>query len=222
MIVELEKATLAFKALFPLLDTDLDRELDSRGFAIPSPGRNVLRVSQDGRETVAIRWTKGDTEVFYDPGRAMLSSEGRSPQQVAEAFGELCDVAQSLLGGTFDAQLKWSELNAVVRSAGTKQPLTSIGAHADPLIASIGNLLGAKTQRFSVTACSPVTGDALRPLTELEDWSFVSVEPLIANPGYYLTRVVIRRSTAKPIAEFTLKLENFTQSVISHLEKDHQ
>ncbi|MFQ5871910.1 MAG: hypothetical protein ACE5IJ_10600 [Thermoplasmata archaeon] len=219
LIFELDKATLSFRQPFPFLDEDLGQLLVEKGFNEPEKGRNVLRVSPDGRESPAIRWERDEISVYYEPTRPFLTVEGKIPDGVAAAFDDILSVSRDLLGDTFKSEVRWAELNAIIRAVGSKSPLEAFRKYDwNPITAPLASILGSDVKPFRLSVYSAEDEDLNQPLSEVSDWIHVTVEPLVANPRYYFIRIVYRQSDVSSVSTFASRVEEIASKIISELE----
>jgi len=219
LIFDTFKITMAYRTRFPFVDADLDKKLKEAGCSSSAPGHTVLRLSSDGQESVAFRWTGSGSEVYYDPARAFLGAEGNVPARVPEAFDKLVGVAKILLGSTWPGEVKWSELYSVIRVLGDKQPLESYAATYSPkIVERMAKLLGLPVKPFLFAVFSSFESLVGQPLNEVPDWTNIILEPFIPNPKYYFMKVVFRRQEVPKVIEFASKLEKTAGSIISEIE----
>jgi len=210
---------MAYRSKFPFVDADLEKNLEEAGFSSSSPGRRVLRLSSDGQESVALRWTSSGSEVYYDPTRAFLSAEGSVPEGVHEAFGKLVKIAAALLGPTWATELKWTELYATIRILGERKPLESYTETYSPkIIERVGKILGTTVKPFLFAVFSSPGGEEGQPLNEIPNWVTIVVEPFIQNPKYYFMKLVFRQQDTEKVVGFASRLEKIVGGIISEIE----
>ena len=219
LIFDTFKLTLAYRTKFPFVDEELDKKLKEAGFSSSAPGHTVLRLSSDGQESVAFRWTGSGSEVYYDPARAFLSAEGNVPESVREAFGKLIGIAKALLSSGWPTEIKWSELYSVIRVLGDRQPLESYSvAYSPKIVERMTKLLGVPVKPFLFAVFGSSETLVGQPLDEVPDWTNIILEPFIQNPKYYFMKVVFRRQDISKVVDFASKLETTAGSVISEIE----
>ncbi len=211
---------MAYRNRFPFVDVDLDKKLQDAGFSVAASGRAVLRLSADGQESVALRWTsEGGAEIYYDPARGFLSAEGNVPTAVAESFKKLVSVAQTLLGQNWSGETKWAELYSNVRILSDKQPLDAYAATYSPkVVERMSGILGLPVKPFLFAVFSSHGGEAGQPLNEVPDWVNIIIEPFIPNPKYYFMKLVFRQQEVSKVVTFASKYEPIVEDVISGIE----
>jgi len=219
LIFDTLKLTMAYKTLFPFVEAELDKKLREAGFAASAPGHTVLRLSSDGQQSVAFRWTGSGSEVYYDPARGFLSAEGNVPGSVHETFGKVTAVAKGLLESDWPDEVKWSELYSVVRILSDKQPLDSYSTTYSPkIVERMTKLLGVSVKPFLFAVFGSSETLVGQPLSEVPDWTNIILEPFIQNPKYYFMKVVFRRQELSEVVGFASKLEKSVESIISEIE----
>lgn len=221
LLPEVVKLTLAFTKSFIFVDIeeDLSRRLVEAGFKVPEEGSRVLRVSQDGKQTLARRWAKDGVDALYDPERSFLSAEGTELPKVAEAFSDLRRIAREALGEKFAPELKWGEVNVLVRAIGTKPSLEVLSQRGPiDLAEKVGRGFGFDLRPMSMGFFFAEKGEWERRLVEITDWVHVSVEPFIPNPTYYIFRVVCRLKDVEKVEAFGKDLERKLDELLAMLE----
>lgn len=219
VVVEACRLTLGFKRPYLFTEQDLSLRFAERGVTPPEGGRLVLRVAQDGTQSPANVWQKGDVEVYYEPMRGFLSSEGLNPEATAKVFEEISLVAEGLLGHPLGADLKWAELNAAARVQGSKAPLTALSAKGDGGWASgLGKILGESLRPFSRTFFAAGSSDLNLPLRDVPEWTHLAIEPFVVNPAFYFVRLVIRKIDGKPVAEAGSRFADLLREIVEFAE----
>jgi len=211
--------TLAFRKPFPFVENDLTKKLAENGFKVPEDGEKVIRITPDGRQSFALRWTKDAAEVYYDAGRSFFSSEGGDIASVSRGFSEICQIARDILGIEFESQLRWAEVNAAVRAIGAKRPLEVLSQKGSgDLGTQIGRVIGFELRPMTVGFFSSAKEHWDSPLTEIPDWVYIGVEPFIPNPTYYLFRVVCRLTDITKVDSFGHALDKKLEKLLVLLE----
>ncbi len=214
------RITLAFDRPYVFLDEDIDEKLPESGFSKPEEGGTVLRISSDGRQSQATRWVDGDVEVYYQPSRAFLSSEGTSPEDVADGFTRIVQVSEDLLGDDWPRRLKWAELYAAARIRGEKSPLKAFSkTYSSKLLDELRNFLSRPIMPSLFGVYAAPENHLDEPLNEIPDWVHIVLEPLVANPQYYFMKVVFREADYDSVEKFAREFESIVEHIIAEVEK---
>lgn len=215
------KITLAFTSEYPYTEDEIQERLIDLGYEIPESNHTVLKISNDGRESLAKRFIKENIEVFYDPKRGFLSSEGLDIIQTNEGFKDIIKVGENLSGSNFDSDIKWAELNIESRIIGDKRPLDSFDLSLKTdMYEDITDLLGMQVYPYGLSLYSSDKDDLNKPLNEIINWSHITIQPLVRNPKYYYCRIVYRQKDLDNVSEISNNIKGIIENLIRYLESD--
>jgi hypothetical protein len=218
--VDQDKVVLAFKSPLPILEDELQKKLEKISYKAPASNHMVLRISRDGRESIAKRWVRDSTEVYYDPTRGFLSSEGIDTKATSQGFKEVHNIAKELIGSEFGNEVKWSEINFICRYIGKKHPLSSLKKTVnDKVYNDLEKIIGISMKPFSLELYSADETEE-KALNEIVNWYNISVKPLILNPKYYLINIVYRQKDIEKVEKMTSDLDGIVESLIEYIESD--
>lgn len=219
-VFQIVRMAIAFSSKYPLEENSLNDELRGSGFIVPTTERYTVRASEDGAQSTAMKWTRGETEVYYEPTRPFLTAEGRAPSQVVETFSLVDKISKRLLGENPEQKQKYGELYVVARVMGAKFPLRAMREKRDDLTKAMSELLGTDVQRFSEVFCCGVNDEGPTPLNQVLDWTHITVEPFVVNPTYYFVRIVIRNHDVEVVRKFGDNLESILIRIVEGVECD--
>ena len=202
------------------MDDDIDDKLRESGFSEPDEGGTVLRISSDGRQSQATRWVDEDVEVYYQPARAFLSSEGKNPGEVADGFARIVQASKDLLGDQWPGKLKWAEFYATARVRGEKSPLKAFsGTYSRKVLAELQGFLSGPIMPSLFGVYSAPENQLDQPLNKIPNWTHIVLEPLVANPEYYFVKIVFRKPDHDSVERFAQDFESILERIIAEVEK---
>jgi hypothetical protein len=212
------RITIELTKPYPYRDEDVEKQLRAQGFAKPAKGSAVLRISMEGIQSPATRWTSKGTEAFYEPARGRLSVEGRDFSDVSKAFTKLVSVNAKLQEDVVDLKVRWTELFAQIRAYASPAPLNAFQKMVSSEAATqVSAILGTKMHPFSLTLYSAGGNDISRPLNTIEDWVHLSVAPFIPNPSVYVLTFVYRKQDTEAVRKMAEGLPSSLERVLTSI-----
>ena len=210
--------TLAFKRPIPIPEDDLQVKLEKIGYKVPSSNHIVVKVSSDGMETLSKRWVKDNSDVYYDPRRGFLSSEGRDIEKTSIGFTDILKVSKEYFDD-FDNELKWAELNFSCRCIGTKAPLTALKqAVRGTIHDEVGEIINAPVNPYTLEIFSADENELDKALNEVTNWQHITIRPIVINPRYYQVNIVYRQKDVEKVENCAKTVEDIVNKLISHIE----